>query len=146
MSMLESHVKTDTGKITKTKQQFKDQCDINKIMKRYQKSGTIDHFSSQEPFYGDVSGLTGYKDHLEKVMEANHLFNGMEADIRERFENSPEKFIDFMGDEKNIDEALELGIITKKPEEEKPPERKVRETDKSQEKIKDKKDDKNKEN
>ena len=37
-----------------TKQSFKDECDINKIMAKFQKTGAIEHYAKHAPSYGDA--------------------------------------------------------------------------------------------
>lgn len=100
----------------RTKQSFKDQVNINKILARYRKSGMIDHVNRMAPFYGDVSNLVGYQEAIEKVRMAEDLFSSLSSDVRKRFENDPSKFIEFMSDSKNIKEAIELGICVERKE------------------------------
>ena len=40
-----------------TKQSFKDECDINKIMAKFQKTGALNHYAKHAPQYGDASGI-----------------------------------------------------------------------------------------
>lgn len=98
-----------------TKQSFRDQVNINKIVARYRKTGMIDHVNGATPFYGDVSQFTSYQDAVNTVLRANELFAGMSSDVRKRFENDPQKMIDFLQDEKNLDEAVKLGMVVKRP-------------------------------
>ena len=49
-----------TGDDGKTKQEFRDECDINVLMERYEKSGVISHMNKATPQYldlGDASHL-----------------------------------------------------------------------------------------
>lgn len=98
-----------------TKQEFKDACDINKIIAKYEKTGMIEALSNGEPFYGDVSNIKGYQEAVEKVQEAQELFYKMSPVIREKFDNDPEKMINFLDDKKNYDEALKLGMVVERP-------------------------------
>lgn len=43
---------------SKTQQAHKDLCDVNKILKRYERTGMLPP-AQQQPMYGDVSGLVG---------------------------------------------------------------------------------------
>lgn len=112
----------------RTKQAFLDQVDVNKIMARYNKTGMFTHVNGRQPFYGDVSSVVGYREALDRVMEAESLFKGMSAEVRNRFGNDPARMIDFLEDPKNLDEALKLGMVVKRPE---PPISKVMLTDAS---------------
>jgi bifunctional DNA-binding transcriptional regulator/antitoxin component of YhaV-PrlF toxin-antitoxin module len=42
------------------------------------------------------------------------MFIQIPADIREKFDNDPEKFVDFMNDENNISALQDMGILVKK--------------------------------
>lgn len=97
-----------------TRQEFKDDCDLNKIVARYEKTGMVDALERQG-FYGDVSELLGYKDALNVVIQARELFNSLDASVRERFYNDPARLIDFLDDPKNRDEAVRLGLVNPPP-------------------------------
>lgn len=98
-----------------TKQSFRDQVNINKILARHRKTGMLDHVNGKTPFYGDVSGLVSYQDSLNVIQQANDLFSGMSSDVRARFKNDPIEMIKFFQDEKNIEEAIKLGMCVKRP-------------------------------
>lgn len=100
----------------RTKQSFKDEVDINKIIARFEKTGMVDHVNQGKPFYGDVSAVRSYREALECVRIAEDLFMGYPAGIRERFDNDPAKLIEFLDDRKNLAEAIELGLVQKAPD------------------------------
>lgn len=100
---------------SRTKQAFKDQVNVNKIMKKYQKGQMIDHFTTVQPFYGDVSEIGSYQEALALVMRADELFSAMSSEVRDRFRNDPANMISFLADEKNRDEAVKLGLIRERP-------------------------------
>lgn len=101
---------------TRTKQAYKGKVDINQIVARHAKTGMIDHLNSKRPFYGDVSGLGGLQESIDKVREAEELFMQMSATIRKKFENNPVNMVKFLEDPKNREEAISLGMIKKPPE------------------------------
>ena len=50
----EPEVKTYDGpQDNRTVQSFADSCDVNKILKRAQKTGTLSHIARYQPEYGD---------------------------------------------------------------------------------------------
>lgn len=98
---------------SRTKQAFKAECDINTIIARFIKTGVNDFVNQHEPRYGDVTGIE-YTEAMQKVAAAKSLFAAMPAHLRARFENEPAKFLTFVQDEKNREEALKLGLL--KPE------------------------------
>lgn len=103
----------DFGK-SMTVQAPADEVDINRIMARVLKGQPV-LTSNAEPFYGDVSEFSGLQESIIKVQEAEDLFMQYPASLREKFENDPVQFVDFMSDPKNTDEAIKLGLALPKP-------------------------------
>lgn len=108
-----SRIQTDVSGPSLTKQSFKDECDINHILKRFLKTGILDFTNKNQARYGDTTGME-YTQAMQTVAAAKSLFNELPAPLRARFENEPAKFLDFVQDDKNRDEARELGLL--KPE------------------------------
>jgi len=96
-----------------TQQQFKDECDINNIMKSYQETGTINHLNPRTAVYGDFHDVKDFKESLELVQAANETFMLLPATIRTRFENDPAKLVEFCNDPNNLEEAIQLGLAEK---------------------------------
>lgn len=99
-----------------TVQADRKDADINEIIKRFEVSGTLTRVNSREPFYGDVSDFEGLGDAIMKVQQAQDLFMTYGANIRERFNNDPVQFVEFLENPDNLKEALDLGIVAKAPE------------------------------
>lgn len=95
---------------SRTKQQFKEECDINNIISRFLKTGVLNFTSKNAPRYGDVTAIE-YQDAMLKVAQARTLFAELPAAIRSRFDNEPAQFLAFVQDEKNRDEALAMGLL-----------------------------------
>lgn len=96
--------------IGRTKQSFKDECDINHIMARYMKTGVLDFVSKHQGRYGDVTGMD-FMFAMEQVSKANSLFHELPSSIRTRFENNPALFLDFVHDPRNEAEMHSLGLM-----------------------------------
>ncbi len=90
-------------------QQFKEDCDINTIMQRYQKTGAIDHVSKHQPQYGFASP-NDYHQSMNLIATADSMFNDLPSNIRNEFNNNPQAFLEFVQDPKNADRAIELGL------------------------------------
>ncbi|AXH76081.1 MAG: internal scaffolding protein [Microviridae sp.] len=88
--------------------------DINTIVARMEKGKPFPMYNG-EPFYGDVSNFTGLQDAIIKIQDAEDLFMEYPADVRKRFNNNYVEFFEFFEDDKNRQEAEELGFIAKKP-------------------------------
>ena len=95
----------------RTKQSFKDECDINTIMRRYAQTGVLEHTRREQPRYDDVTGYD-YQRAMDIVADARTAFAELPAAIRDRFNNDPGELLDFVQDEENLDEAAELGLVS----------------------------------
>jgi phage internal scaffolding protein len=100
----------DGNPIYFTEQAHKNQCDVNHIIQKYDKTGLINHISRIEAKFGDLTG-DDYKTMADRVINAQNMFNDLPAEIRKRFENSPENLLRFMDDPNNRNEAIQLGLI-----------------------------------
>ena len=99
---------------SKTQQQFKKDCDVNVIIKKYRQGHAITHISKHEGGYGDFTEISSYQDALDKVITLNQEFSRLPSEIRTRFNNDPGRLIDFINDERNTDEAIRLGLLEKR--------------------------------
>jgi len=110
----------------RTKQSFKDECDINLIMAKYQKTGAITHVNKYGANYEFATSID-FTEAMQLVVTAQEMFNGLPSSIRTRFENDPAEFLDFVQDANNVPEMRKMGLIA--PEE--PPEvpQEVKKTD-----------------
>ena len=96
---------------TLTQQSFREDSDINVILERFNITGELPG-SSSEPQYGDfLDSPVDYKSALDVVMTAQSAFNALPARLRSRFDNEPSKFVDFVSDDRNRAEAIELGLL-----------------------------------
>ena len=95
---------------SRTKQSFRDECDINNILRQFNVTGQLPAGSVQ-PQYGDFSGITDYQSALNAVMAAQDSFLQLPAKVRARFDNDPALFVEFASDEANRDEMKALGLL-----------------------------------
>ena len=93
-----------------TKQSFRDECDINNILRQFNVTGQLP-VGSVQPQYGDFSGITDYQSALNAVMAAQDCFLQLPAKLRARFDNDPALFVEFASDEANKDEMKALGLL-----------------------------------
>ena len=97
-------------KPSRTQQQFRDECDINHILERFNITGQRPRAGLQ-PEYGDFSGITDYQSALNAVMAAQDSFLQLPAKVRAKFDNDPALFVEFASDEANKDEMKALGLL-----------------------------------
>ena len=95
----------------RTHQSFKDECDINNIMKRFERDGVLTHAAKVEGKYGDFTGAVDYKTALDQVHKAGEMFMSLPAFIRTRFDNDPGAFLEFASDPDNVDEMIDMGLL-----------------------------------
>jgi phage internal scaffolding protein len=95
---------------TLTQQHFKDETDINNILRQFNITGLLPE-SPLSPRYGDFTGISDYQSALNAVIAAESEFDALPAQIRARFDNNPEELINFLQNAENKDEAIALGLI-----------------------------------
>lgn len=100
-----------------TKQSFQNECNINSIMKKWERSGVLPHSRSSQPCYGDFSNVTDFQSALNAVSDAQDVFMQLPAQLRARFDNDPACFLDFVDNPSNMEEMISLGLAERKREE-----------------------------
>lgn len=98
----------------RTKQSFKSECDINAILAKYQKTGTITHLNKHEAFYGTQPSLDLLEAH-NAIQRARDVFTDLPSNVRKEFGNDLTKYLAFMNDPANL-----ANIAEKLPELAKP--------------------------
>ena len=101
----------ETEGVSLTRQSFVDECDFNALMSRFEKTGVIEHIDARRPVYQDVSAFVEYQEAHNLVIAARSSFDALPSSVRERFGYDPSALISFLGDERNRDEAVKLGLI-----------------------------------
>lgn len=96
---------------SRTQQQFKDECDVNNILRNYVSTGVLTHTSDKEIFFADVSAApSDYYEARKLLNDSKVAFDQLPSYVRERFDNNPYNVVKFLSDEKNYDEAVKLGL------------------------------------
>lgn len=103
-------VPKDPSGTSRTKQSFKDDCDINAIVRRWQATGVLEHVLNIEPRYGDFSNATDYLDAKQRVINAERNFEALPSSLREASGNDPAKFIEWIHDPENRQELEAEGL------------------------------------
>lgn len=96
--------------VSRAQQHFRDECDINTIVRRFGLSGELPT-NVRMPQYGDFTGITDFHSAMNAVAMANESFDAMPAEVRARFQNDPGKFVEFCMDPGNLEEAKKLGLV-----------------------------------
>ncbi len=90
----------------RTKQCFKDECNISKIMARAEKAGTISHLQQFEGVYADYSDFDFFEQ-TQKLTRGREIFDQLPAELRREFGQSPAAFFDYVNDPANADDLRE---------------------------------------
>lgn len=101
-----------------TKQSFKDDCDINNILKRFEKTGIIEHENRFKGDYGEFIDVLDYQTSLNQIIEANEMFSTLPSNVRARFANDPVEFLEYVGNPNNLEEMISMGLAKRKVESE----------------------------
>lgn len=102
----------------KADQSFRKDCDVNEIMRRYNKTGQISHMAKHRGVYADMTSVTDLLGAYEVVKNAQDAFMALPAQARRKFDNDPLQLEAWLRDPKNFDEAAKLGLLenVKKPQ------------------------------
>lgn len=95
---------------TRAQQNFKDECDINTIVRRFGLTGMAPT-GVRMPTYGDFTGVTDFHTAANAIAQAREAFDQMPSSVRTRFRNDPAAFVDFCSKEENREEAVKLGLV-----------------------------------
>lgn len=104
---------------SKTRQEFAAESDINRLVERYQDTGsfydpvTDAKAAARKPVFGDYTNVPDYQTALNQVIDAQQRFDSLPAKIRDRFHNSPQELLEFVSSASNREEAISLGLISK---------------------------------
>lgn len=98
--------------LDRTQQHFKDECDINVIVRRHLENGDPGRFTKAGVgTYGDFYSAPDFQEAQEVLLESQAQFDALPARVRDRFFNSPARLLEFVADKANIEEARRLGLL-----------------------------------
>lgn len=106
------------SKPDRCKQSFRDEANINVLVKRFAKTGIINQRQAV-PLKGDFTEVMDYAEMQLAIKHANDSFMSLPSDVRRRFGHDPAEFIRFTLDKENLPELRKMGLAL--PEAEKPP-------------------------
>lgn len=106
-------VDQDPGEGSGAKQSFAAECDINNIMAKYQRTGVLEWLNKHEGRYGDAVGMD-YAQAMATVAAAESMFEDLPSSMRQRFENDAGKFVQYLDDPRNDEEAIAWGLKIRK--------------------------------
>jgi len=84
----------------RTKQAFKDDTDINRIIDRFQKTGALSHLNKHEAIYGDFAEFDFLAAQMQ-LARGKEIFDDLPSELRREFNQSPREFFEFVNDPAN---------------------------------------------
>lgn len=108
-------VQINCGPISRTKQAHREECDINNIMQKYTKTNIIEHARKHQGEYGFCTS-TDFKESLDLINKAQNMFDELPSKARNKFENDPGAFLDYVQDPANQDDLYDLGLAILPPQ------------------------------
>lgn len=97
----------ETENDNRTVQSFKDQTDINTIVGRAARAGTLSHLEQWGGTYGDFSDFDFFEAQT-KLAQAREIFDQLPSEVRREFANDPSQFFAYANDPANADRLGEL--------------------------------------
>lgn len=93
-------------------QQFRDDCDVNRIVDRYVKTGVLEHLSDVAPQYGDVTDVpTDLMAAYDAVGRAEVAFMQLPSQLRKELDNDPSRLSAWLRNENNRETAVRYGLM-----------------------------------
>lgn len=108
-------IQLDTGDKLITKQAHKDECDINRILRQFQKTGIITHVQNARPTFQDLPSDIDFQMSLHLIQEAEQAFSELPSRVRDHFNNDPAQFLASFDDPNQADKLREFGLLSSKP-------------------------------
>lgn len=100
-----------------TRQSEMEACDIHNVLKQFSQQGfeNLVRENAARGQYADLPDEIDYQASLNTVMAAQASFATLPSQVRERFGNDPARFLEFVANPGNRDEAIRLGLVEPPP-------------------------------
>lgn len=95
---------------SRTKQEFKQDCDINVLLKRFTQSGSVLPVA-RPPVYGDATIYPeSFQDAMQIVAATNEAFDALPSDLRVAFQNDPRQYLSALQSEEGREFIRQHGL------------------------------------
>lgn len=112
LASVESGLVCDDG--SRAVQSAEEESNINTIVRRFGISGKLPDQVAM-PRSGDFTNVPDFHAAMNLVRQAQEEFVRVPADVRARFRNDPQEFMNFFENPDNYTEALKLGLVNVRP-------------------------------
>lgn len=100
-----------------TRQEFKDECDINVLLAQYERTGVLPaNRAPGEGQYLDLSDVPDLQKAFDIIQKAEAAFMTLPASVRKEFDNDAMRFVAFAEHPDHIDKMREWGLAPMPPE------------------------------
>lgn len=93
-------------------QSYKDQVDINNVMAQMARTGATEWLNHRQGTFEDVTGID-FQTCMDTLLRAQGAFDDLPSNIRNRFQNNPALFLDYVHDPANREEMYSLGLAVR---------------------------------
>lgn len=107
-----------TGELVKepsmTKQSFKEECDINNIVRKFEATGQIDHINAAhaQGLFTDLPSGLDLQTSLDLIKQSEAAFMALPANVRAQFDNDPVQFVDYVDQAQAGNEDFQTQLVT----------------------------------
>lgn len=91
----------------RTKQSYKDSCDINKILEQNAGKESLSHLERHGARYGDFAAIDWEELPLQ-LAQGREIFGELPAEVKREFNQSPGEFFAYVSDPKNSERLQQL--------------------------------------
>ncbi len=91
-------------------QSAKEESDINTIVRRFGLTGELPSDLAM-PRSGDFTNVPDFHTAMNLIRATQEEFLRVPAEVRARFNNDPQRLMEFIDDDSNYDEARKLGLL-----------------------------------
>lgn len=104
-------VTLDCGDELVTKQEHKAECDINNILRQYQRTGIITHVQAARGTYTDLPDALDFQEAMDTIIRAEAAFDGLPSKVRSHFLNDPTRFLAAFTDPAQAETLRAFGLL-----------------------------------
>lgn len=107
---------------SRTKQSFKDQCDVNVVVRKYA-TAQPEFFQNPRPEqFGDATGVVDLQEAINLIRDADEAFASLPSSVRKLAGNDRVNFLRMLADEEGVELLKDAGFLPAPERRETPPE------------------------
>ena len=96
-----------------TQQSQAAEADINEIVRRFNVTGKLPD-NIRVPTFEDWDGVFDFRSAQDQLIAARADFMSLPAQVRSRFDNDPQRFLEFCAEPSNLPAMVDMGLAVKR--------------------------------